>query len=366
MEIANKPLNLQAIAIEEAETQIRLIVKTEYLKGTPKAKISEKVLKVISALQGKLKYPELKEASRISLMQFAERQYREIVKLRGQNLLVLLACMKIYEPKNEITKNMPLSRAEEILQGYMERTGESINIYATEMRKFSEKYINENVKPVFERLARQYPFDPASIGERDTYIGAYNKHINSLRNRAELEVRYNGHLENIRNLREQGHRLVIASSHADCSERCREWQGRVYSLDGTYGTTPDGRKYVPLEEATDVYYTTKAGKVWKNGLLGFNCRHYLVPYKDGFRFPKPNAEQERREYAITEEQRHLERNVRYWRTRAIYEKNVNPEAYAKALKKVNYWNDAYISYSQKNGRAYYPSRTNIFIRKNAR
>ncbi len=276
--------------------------------------------------------------------------------------------MKIYEPKNEITKNMPISRAEEILQGFAEQIGTDANIYATEFRKLSQDYFRENVKPVFERLARQYPFDP------DSYTGATpseiyrakNAHINSLRNRAELEVRYNGHLENIDRLREQGHRLVIASSHADCSERCAKWQGRVFSLDGTSGTTPDGRKYVPLEEATDVYYTTKAGKVWKNGLLGFNCRHYLVPYKDGFRFPKPNTATERREYAITEEQRHLERNVRYWRTRAIYEKGVDKKAYAKAVNKANYWNDRYITFSQKNGRAYYPSRTNIFIRKNAR
>lgn len=265
--------------------------------------------------------------------------------------------MKIYEPKNELAKNMPLKRAEELIS--------SVNFYGTELRKFSQDYIQKNVKPVFERLSKQYPFDPDSISNKDTYIGAYNKHINSLRNRAELEVRYNGHLENIEKMK-QGNKLVIASSHADCSERCAKWQGRVFSLDGTYGVTPDGRKYVPLEVATDVYYTTKSGKRWKNGLLGFNCRHYLVPYKDGFRFPKPNAAEERKQYAITEEQRHLERNVRYWRTRAIYEKDIDIKAYDKALKKVNFWNDTYIDFSRKNGRAYYPSRTNIFIRKNAR
>jgi hypothetical protein len=360
MKIANKPLNLQAIAIEEAETQIRLIVKNEYLKGTPKAKISEKVLKVISALQGKLKYPELKEASRISLMQFAWRQYREIGKLRGQKLLVLLASMKLYEPKNEIVKNMPLSMAEEIIKSSAEDLGyDTTSIYATEMRKFSHEYITENVKPVFDRLSKQYPFDPASIPSGQTIDHARNTHINSLRNRAELEVRYNGHLENIKNLKEQGNKLVIASSHADCSDRCREWQGRVFSLDGTSGTTPDGRKYVPLEKATDVYYTTKAGKVWKNGLLGFNCRHYLVAYKDGYRFPKPSAEEERKQYEITEEQRRLERNVRYWRTRAVYEKGIDSKAYKKAREKAVKWNNKYIDFSRSNGRAYYPSRTKI-------
>jgi hypothetical protein len=362
MKIANKPLNWQAIAIEEAETQIRLIVKNEYLKGTPKAKISEKVLKVISALQGKLKYPELKEASRISLMQFAERQYREISRIKGEKLLVLLACLKLTDRNNEIVKNLSVSKAQGIIKSYAPpfyNINPSSATYATEMRKFTQDYIKDNVKPVFDRLSKQYPFDPASIPSGQTIDHARNTHINSLRNRAELEVRYNGHLENIKNLKEQGNKLVIASSHADCSERCAKLQGRVYSLDGTYGVTPDGRKFEPLENATDVYYTTKAGKVWKNGLLGFNCRHYLVAYKDGFRFPKPNVAEERKQYAITEEQRHLERNVRYWRTRAIYEKGIDKKAYNKAREKAISWNEKYIEFSHSNGRAYYPSRTKI-------
>lgn len=358
MEIANKPLNLQAIAIEEAETQIRLIVKTDYLKQEPRYRIEAKVKKVIADVVKKLKYPDLINATKWSLWNFYKRQYKEISRINGENLLVLLAVMKIYEPRGEIAKNIPLTKAQDTLKQYF-NTFDGTNIYATEMRKFSQQYYRDNVRPVFEQLAKQYPFDPDSIGPNDTYIGAYNKHINSLRNRAELEVRYSGHLENIQKLKEQGHTLVISSSHADCSERCQEWQGRVFSLDGTSGVTSDGRKYVPLEVATDIYYTTRSGKVWKNGLLGFNCRHYLVPYKHGFKFPKPNPKEERKQYAITEEQRHLERNVRYWRTRAIYEKGVDKKAYAKAVNKANYWNDRYITFSQSNGRAYYPSRTKV-------
>jgi hypothetical protein len=133
----------------------------------------------------------------------------------------------------------------------------------------------------------------------------------------------------------------------------------VYSLDGTSGTAPDGRKYIPLEIATDVYYTTKAGKVYKNGLLGFNCRHYLVAYKDGYRFPKPNPQEEAREYQITVKQRQLERRVRKWRDKAIYYKGVNPKEYQRAKKYAERANRDYIRFSHKNGRAYYPSRTKI-------
>lgn len=346
--------------MEETETQIRLIIKNEYLKGTSKQRIEQLVNKAINQGLKEVTIPNLKEAGRISLLDFARRQYAEIRRIRGLNLLVLLACIKISQEDSEIVKDISLTRAKSVINQFaplvskrytdMLNEYDTANLYGVPLQKFSQDYINDNVKPVYERLAKQYPFDPASDQV---------KHINSLRNRAELEVRYTGHLENIENLKEQGINLVISSSHADCSERCRPFQNRVYSLNGTSGTAPDGRKYVPLEEATDIYYTTKSGKVWKNGLLGFNCRHYLVPYKDNYKFPKPNAKEEQKQYNITEEQRHLERNVRKWRTRAIYEKDTNKQAYEYAKKKAETWNKRYISFSKANGRAYYPSRTKV-------
>ena len=197
-------------------------------------------------------------------------------------------------------------------------------------------------------MVKQYPLDPNDVSGR-----------NSLRNLAEMEVRYQSHKDSIENLKAKGVKLVIASTHADCSERCAKWQGKVFSLDGTYGTTDDGRPYEPLENATDIYYTTKAGKTYKNGLLGFNCRHFIIPYKSGYRFPKPNANEERRQYGITLKQRELERQVRKWRTEAITLRGLNREAYLSARQKAIEWNKAYIKFSHDNGRAYYPSRTEI-------
>lgn len=345
--VVQKPLNKQAIALEEAEAQIRLLVKNEYLKGTRRQIIGVMLLKLIEETLKKITIPDLKEASRISLMNFARRQYEEISRIRGRNLLVFLALMKLEDKNNELVKNMSISRAKGIIsEEFPEEYIDDSITYGSPLQKYSKDYMEKNVTPVFERLAKEFPVDPGDISGN-----------NSLRNRAELEVRYNGHLENIEQLREQGNKLVIASTHADCSERCRKWQGRVYSLDGTSGTTLDGRKYIPLEEATDIYYTTKAGKTYKNGLLGFNCRHFLVPYKDGYTFPKVNEKEERKQYAITEKQRALERNVRYWRTRALNEKNVNKEKYLYARRKAIEHNKKYIEFSKKHNRAYYPSRT---------
>jgi hypothetical protein len=329
-------------------------VKTDYLSRIPKAETDRKVHRIIAKALKDIKIKDLADASKRSLLNFYYRQYQTISLIRGQNLMVLLAILRLTDNGNEIAKNMPLSRAKRILQS--NRTslvydfGENaVNIYGVPNQEFSEKYINERVKPIYDRLISQNPLDPDDITGHNT-----------LRNRAEMEARYNGHLENVLDLKEQGNKLVIASSHADCSDRCSGWQGRVYSLDGTRGTTPDGRSYVPLEEATDVWYVTKAGKRYKNGLLGFNCRHYLVPYKDGYEFPAPTLAEEQRQYKITQKQRQMERNVRHWRTTAIYYKDTDRQMYSYARKKAIEHNKKYIAFSKENERAYYPSRTKIF------
>lgn len=138
----------------------------------------------------------------------------------------------------------------------------------------------------------------------------------NLRNRAEMYVRHEAQQDSIEQMRQDGVKLVWASTHVDCSRRCAPWQGKLYSLDGTYGEI-NGKKYQPLENATDIWYTTKAGKRWKNGLLGFNCRHRLVPYNEHQAPPKAFTAQEMKvRRALNERQRTLEREIRKQRALA--------------------------------------------------
>ena len=69
------------------------------------------------------------------------------------------------------------------------------------------------------------------------------------------------------------------TTHANCSKRCQPFQGKPYTLDGTYKTIR-GYTLQPIEKAIDVYVTTKSGKVWRNGLFGFNCRHDIISFKN--------------------------------------------------------------------------------------
>lgn len=347
MIIANKPLNRQALILEEAETKIREIVKNDYFLSIPKAQTNEKVKNIIISALKHITNKELYESAKKSLANFYNLQYMEIRKITPVKLASYVALMSLQgkQIKGVKTAILPINPTKQEARLFLEDHGVNpVNLYGNALQKYSKDYFDKDIKPVFERLINEYPKD---------YDGY------SLRGKAELEVRYQHNLDMVQNLKDEGHKLVLCSTHADCSERCAPWQGRVYSLDGTSGITTDGRKYVPLEEATDQYYTTKKGKRYKNGLLGFNCRHYLVPYSKGFYFPKPNIQEERKQYEITKKQRALERNVIKWKKEAITYKGINDDKYKFAKNKATEWNNLYIEYSKSNNRAYYPSRTKI-------
>ena len=221
------------------------------------------------------------------------------------------------------------------------------NVYGVPLKEFTED-VRKRVQATVDNLIKQTAKDPDDISGR-----------NSLRNKAEMQVRYEKHLTDITDLKASGVKLVICSTHTDCSERCRPWQGKVYSLDGTSGTTDDGRSYQPLENATDVYYTTKSGKTYKNGLLGFNCRHYLVEYENGLRFGKQSEAEERKEYAVTERQREYERDIRRYKDEAIEKRGNDEQGYKTAVAAYKRLTNEYIEFSKAHGRAYYKSRIRI-------
>lgn len=339
------------MALEEAETKIRQVAKDEFFKQTSKTAIEKKVFAIVREASQKIHIPSLRRAAEASLLEFYRRQYDELRRSFSWQLSVVTALALLNGRRTDGKEIKTTATQRSAAWRVVENAGYTgARTMGIPMQKFSDDYMRKNVRPALDRLADQYPYDPDSgLSERS--------HRNSLRNRAEFEVRGQAQQDAIDGFRSRGVKLVICSTHADCSERCSRWQGRVYSLDGTSGRTDDGREYVPLETATEIYYTTKAGKRWKNGLLGFNCRHFLVEYKTGYFFPKPNVLEERKEYLITQTQRRLEENVRRWRTVAVENKGVDLKHYKEARSKAIEWNKRYIAYSKKNDRAYYPSRT---------
>lgn len=344
MRLADRGLNPQAEAIEEAQTEIRLIVRDGWLANKPKSVINEQVQKAIRAALKQIDIADLRSAAYRSLNAFADRQYSTYLRTFGVNSIFLLSLIALGDSAPNTAK------FEHAARDVRQHASMSFNTQAkgVPLQIYSKDYFDKYVVPVFDRIAEQKALDPDDISGS-----------NSLRNRAEMEVRYDAHLRSIERLKSSGVRLVVCSVHADCSERCSGWQGRVYSLDGTSGVTADGRRYVPLETATDVYYTTKAGKTYKNGLLGFNCRHELYSYRDGMVIPHVDQDTQVKERAIDRRQRELERRVRDYKERALIFKNIDRERYAKSKRLASVWQKEYVQFSKDNGRAYYPSRITL-------
>ena len=349
---APDPLNAQATVIVDAQTDIKIIVKNGALKGVPFSVIQEKVRQVIEKAVKRLASNTLKMDAKNSLTTFANGLYYQM-KTAFPDPLKAFA---VYTLVKAITASKQLRFSEwYIPKTNVEKTafktlyGETFYSSAKgiPLQEFQKTYI-DRVKTALSKMSETQALDPNDVTGR-----------NSLRNLAEMQVRYERHLQDIQDLKDKGVNLVVCSVHGDCSERCSKWQGRVYSLDGTYGTTEDGRKYVPLEEATDIYYTTKSGRTYKNGLLGFNCRHKLYPYKVGMLIPTVSAKEQIIERDITRRQRALERNVLHWREEALMQKGVDVDEYKKSREKARYWYEEYKKYSKANGRAYYPDRVRV-------
>lgn len=346
---ANPTPNPQTMALEDAEYAIRKAVKDAYFLHQGEASLNRQVFKIISDALRKVTIPALRDAARRSLLAFYKRQDTMMRQLAESGIFLFLALAKLRETGDSVFTDVFSNRE---ARKIAEKAGfDEASIYGAPASKYMKDYIENDVAPVFDRMAKDKPYDPDSE--------KFTKWKNTLRNRAEAEVRYQKTLDTLNEFKGKGVRLVIISAHADCSERCRPFQGRVFSLDGSTGTTDDGRSFVPLEKATDIFETTQAGKIYKNGLFGFNCRHYMVEYKPGFRFLNPSPQKEREEYKITIRQRQMETRIRNYRVEAEQFRGIDRERYLRARKKAIEWNRKYQDYSRKNGRAYYPSRTKI-------
>ena len=346
MQIARDNINPYVLATEEAQSEIRELVKRAYMRRLSLRTVNTALEKIINKATKDVQIERLKNDIRRSLINFANAQRRAWQSLNiTPALLLFLGSVQGQEnpplPPESIARELP--KYYQTTAKYYQTTAKGVPL-----QTYYKDVWEKQVRPIFNKLVNERALDPND----------FSKKHNSLRNLAEMEVRYHDHIDSIESLKNSGIKLVICSAHEDCSERCAPWQGKVYSLDGTSGTTPEGYKYVPLERATDHYYTTKAGRTYKNGLLGFNCRHKLSEYK-GELLPTVSERERRKEHAITRKQRELEKKVRNARAEMLINKDINRQKYFEARRNAIDFNKEYMQFSKDNNRAYYPMRTRI-------
>lgn len=106
-----------------------------------------------------------------------------------------------------------------------------------------------------------------------------------------------------------GNDLYQVSHHDGARPLCYPWQGKVISRD-------DLSRDVEDDEGNTVHVYAQSETTYGQaaGLFGINCGHYPIPFIPGFsriRPPEQNEEQNAKEYEESQEQRALERRLRY-------------------------------------------------------
>ena len=183
----------------------------------------------------------------------------------------------------------------------------------------------------------------------------------SIRNMAEIETRYKMITEDLKRNGVGLNDFVIASAHANASERCSWWQGKIFLVDldvssrpfGEYNGKPnqtilgyvDGKPYYSLLEACN------------NGFLSYNCQHRLIKYYKGARPPRYDMLQVKKARDLTIRQRSMENIIRKWKRREVVADSKEERQFA--IDKSKEWQDKYRSFSQNHNLPIYEWRTRI-------
>ena len=108
---------------------------------------------------------------------------------------------------------------------------------------------------------------------------------------------------------EYGNDLYQVSHHDAARPLCYPWQGKIISRNDYARDVEDDQG-----NTVHVYAQSETSYGEAAGLFGINCGHYPIPFVPGFsriRPPDQNEEQNEKAYALTQEQRRLERELRY-------------------------------------------------------
>lgn len=334
------------LSVQDAQSKIKALIVRSYYESWPKAKLESEIAKVIN--QTSTAYPEAyREEIKRSLAINAQKWhylYMGNVKVINLEVLNSIKIMnKTYAIDIPQLAGLQPSETKAVIDRFRPLLTQD---------KIGSQLITDYEKRVKGQI-RTLASNPANMNRIDKNGKPYT--IN-LRNFAEMEVRYEANLNDVARLKDEGVKLVMASSHADASPRCAPYQGRLYSLDGTSGKTKDGTPYTPLDEALE------GPRGDGNGIInGYNCRHRLIEYQDGMKSPREyDRATVRKENAITVRQREYERNIRNIKLEENLQRAANNQEAAKQLH--NQWKNldsSYKAFSLKNQRPFYEWRTRV-------
>ena len=322
----------ELLIIAQMTTKCKEIITEGLTSGVSQDEITKQLNKTI-AENIKLLPIEIQEETRKGIVMSCKKWHFEL----SQSLDIYTRNLS-----NQLGINLVGKTHKAIMQEFRPYLDAGTNVAVPMIKNYQD-----NVKSVLRSISSQAPNVVRKVKGQSPYRI-------SLRNLAEMRVRYEANINDIQQLKNSGVKLVWTSSHPNCSPRCKDYQGKLYSLDGTSGTI-NGKKYEPIEKAM------RGKNNDGNGIItGYNCRHRLVEYTGQ---PAPNDYTEaeiKREYAIDNKQRTYENKIRQLKTEERLARASGDNERAKVLKKQwQTYTRKYQTFSIKNNRAFYRWRCAI-------
>ena len=210
------------------------------------------------------------------------------------------------------------------------------------LRQALSQIHKEGITGFYDRAGRKW--SPEAYVNMDIRTTVHNTAIEAVKTRQE----------------DYGVDIFRVSRHSGARPLCYPYQGRYFSLNNKSGTFKDGEgkshRYSPISY-------TSYGK--PAGLFGINCGHHPITMIPGVSIPRDRPEQDKEEndkvYAESQEQRRLEREIRYSKQKAaMMEAAGDKEGFEKEAVKIREKQADYNAFCKKTGRTKRLDRTQVF------
>lgn len=333
------------LSVTDAQNRIKALIVESYYSNWPKARLESEIAKIINQTveSYSTRYQnDLRRSLAVSAQRWHISYMNQMHSFNLQTLNLIRERSGVYSIDLVSIANGTPGDSRLIVERFRPILTQD---------KLGSQLIDNYEKRVRSQIS-MLASDPANMERIDKNGKAYKI---SLRNFAEMEVRYQANLQDVERLKNEGVKLVMASSHADCSERCSDYQGRLFSLDGSSGVI-NNIPYSPLQEALD------GPKGDGNGIInGYNCRHRLIEYSQGMKPPRDyDRDTIRKENAITARQRNYENQIRKLKAEeALCKKAGYAEEASKIQSRWQALDNNYKNFSLSNQRPFYPWRTKV-------
>lgn len=355
------------LKIEESKTLVKKITTEALATPTSEELVKDKINSVLKSCKDFLSdygtnYQDLIKSSYNGLRSLANRCLNEVqafFKNNKDNLLIndlAQAFAKSDKPKKTVNRTFVINGGEATLEEDM-----SVKFKETSGEFGYDQMIIDDyqarVKEAINTISKQTLTEKTYREVNGRKVGA--PVFVSIRNKAEMAVRYDAMKEELKELVADKEQYVIVSQHADASLRCSPLQGLLYKLD----VNPEEHVKVVLSSKElgskkpkeigkvdgNPYYSLKEAMSY--GLFSYNCRHRFIKYIPGqkiipqYQYDSKAAEAKRE---IDTNMRTLERQIRMLKEREVL--SLDPKerkAYIKASKQAQ---AKYRAYAQKHGR----------------